>query len=75
MRKEIAHLWNAVEPSVKAPGFELVELEWTRDVGGWVLRVFIDRPFEPGPFSLDRKTARSPSFSTASPSRTRIVSA
>lgn len=50
MRKEIAHLWNVVEPSVTGSGFELVELEFTRDTSGWVLRTFIDRKFEAGPF-------------------------
>ena len=47
MRKEIANLWNLVEPVAKGLGFDLVELQWTRDEGGWALRVFIDRPFGP----------------------------
>jgi len=33
-----------VEPLVRAEGFELVELEYVREPGGWVLRLFIDRP-------------------------------
>src|SRR5687768_8757149 len=46
MRKEIANLWNLVEPVAQAAGFDLVELEWGREEGGWVLRLYIDRPFE-----------------------------
>lgn len=46
MRKEIAHLWNLVEPAAAAAGFEVVELSFGREEGGWVLRLFIDRPFE-----------------------------
>jgi ribosome maturation factor RimP len=45
MRKEIANLWKLIEPVAQAAGFDLVELEWGREGGGWVLRLFIDRPF------------------------------
>jgi ribosome maturation factor RimP len=45
MRKEIADLWNLVVPYAEGAGFDLVELQWGREDGGWVLRVFIDRPF------------------------------
>jgi ribosome maturation factor RimP len=48
MRKEIAELWNLIEPYAKGAGFDLVELQWGREGGGWALRVFIDRPFTPG---------------------------
>ena len=47
MRKEIANLWNLIEPAAKGLGFELVELQWGREEGGWALSVFIDRPFGP----------------------------
>ena len=47
MRKEIANLWNLIEPTAKGLGFELVELQWGREEGGWALCVFIDRPFGP----------------------------
>jgi ribosome maturation factor RimP len=47
MRKEIADLWNLVEPYVTGAGCELVELQWGREDGGWVLRLFIDRPWSP----------------------------
>jgi len=33
-----------VDPLVRSEGFELVELEYTREPQGWVLRLFIDRP-------------------------------
>lgn len=49
MRKDVATLWSLVEPTVKGTGFDLIELEWTRDAGGWVLRVYIDRPWVQGP--------------------------
>jgi ribosome maturation factor RimP len=45
MRKEIADLWNLAEPYVAGAGFDLVELQWGREEGGWVLRLFIDRPW------------------------------
>jgi ribosome maturation factor RimP len=32
------------EPLVVAEGLELVDLEYVRDPGGWILRVFIDKP-------------------------------
>jgi ribosome maturation factor RimP len=47
MRKEIANLWNLIEPAAKGLGFELVELQWGREEGGFALCVFIDRPFGP----------------------------
>lgn len=37
-------LFGIVSPPVEAAGYELVDLEWKREPGGWVLRVYIDRP-------------------------------
>src|SRR5262245_34161679 len=48
MRKEIQDLWTLAEPHVRGAGLDLVELEWSRDPSGWVLRVFIDRPWQEG---------------------------
>jgi ribosome maturation factor RimP len=45
MRQEAARLWNLTEPYVKALGLDLIELEWGREGDGWVLRIFIDRPW------------------------------
>ena len=45
MRKENADLWNLAEPYIQGAGFDLVELQWGREEGGWVLRLFIDRPW------------------------------
>ena len=45
MRKEIADLWDLVEPYARAAGFDLVELQSGREEGGWVLRIYIDRPW------------------------------
>jgi ribosome maturation factor RimP len=47
MRKEVDNLWRLVEPPIQGAGLELVELQWNREVEGWVLRVFIDRPEAP----------------------------
>ena len=47
MRKEIAELWNFIEPYVRGAGFDLVELQSAREGGGWILRIFIDRPYRP----------------------------
>jgi ribosome maturation factor RimP len=32
------------EPLIAAEGLELLDLEYVRDQGGWVLRLFIDKP-------------------------------
>lgn len=34
----------ALEPLVRAEGYELVDLEYVREPSGWVLRLFVDRP-------------------------------
>jgi ribosome maturation factor RimP len=47
MRKEIDDLWKLIEPPIEGAGLELVELQWNREIEGWVLRVFIDRPEGP----------------------------
>lgn len=31
-------------PPIEAAGYELVALEWKREPGGWVVRVYVDRP-------------------------------
>jgi ribosome maturation factor RimP len=33
-----------LEPVVAGDGFELVEVEWLREGGSWVLRLYVDRP-------------------------------
>jgi ribosome maturation factor RimP len=45
MRKEAEQLWQLVEPPVMGAGLELVELDFNREAEGWVLRVYIDRPW------------------------------
>jgi ribosome maturation factor RimP len=49
MRKENQQLWDLIEPYARSAGFDLVELQWGREEGGWVLRIFIDRPWADGP--------------------------
>jgi ribosome maturation factor RimP len=34
---------RAIEPAINGAGYELVALEWKREISGWVCRVFIDR--------------------------------
>jgi ribosome maturation factor RimP len=48
MRKEVEELWSIVEPPVRGAGLDLVELEFNREAEGWVLRVYIDRPWTQG---------------------------
>lgn len=36
------------EAPVEGAGYELVDVEWKHEPGGWILRVFIDKPPEPG---------------------------
>jgi ribosome maturation factor RimP len=48
MRKEVEQLWQLAEPHVHGAGLELVELDFNREAEGWVLRVYIDRPWQPG---------------------------
>jgi ribosome maturation factor RimP len=44
MRKDLQDLWNLAEPCIKDAGFDLVEVQSGREVGGWVLRLYIDTP-------------------------------
>jgi ribosome maturation factor RimP len=48
MRKDLQHLWSLTEPYVRDAGFELIEVTFGREASGWVLRLFIDAPFEAG---------------------------
>lgn len=52
MRKEAEQLWNLAEPHVAGAGFDLVELDFSRGPGGWVLRLYIDRPGAGGAASV-----------------------
>jgi ribosome maturation factor RimP len=38
-----ARVWALLEPVVAVEGYELVEVEYTRDQGRWILRLYIDR--------------------------------
>ncbi len=35
---------RVVEPVLEADGYELVEVEWQREGGSWVLRLYVDKP-------------------------------
>jgi ribosome maturation factor RimP len=47
MRREVEQLWQLAEPHIVGAGLELVELDFNREAEGWVLRVYIDRPWQP----------------------------
>ncbi len=36
--------WDIAGPIIAAEGFELIEVEYLRDMGNWVLRLYIDKP-------------------------------
>ncbi len=44
MRKDVTQIANLIEPVLKGTGLDLVEIDWGREEGGWVLRVYIDHP-------------------------------
>jgi ribosome maturation factor RimP len=44
MRKDIQDLWSLAEPYVRDAGFDLIEVQFGREPGGWILRLFIDCP-------------------------------
>jgi ribosome maturation factor RimP len=48
MRKEQQDLWLLIEPYVRDAGFDLIEVQFGRETGGWVLRLFIDTPATAG---------------------------
>jgi ribosome maturation factor RimP len=47
MRKDLKDLWLLTEPYVRDAGFDLIEVTFGRESGGWVLRLFIDAPAGP----------------------------
>jgi ribosome maturation factor RimP len=48
MRKDIQELWSLSEPYVRDAGFDLIEVQFGREPGGWILRLFIDKPVGTG---------------------------
>jgi ribosome maturation factor RimP len=46
MREEhvAAKAREVVQPAVEAAGYELVDVQWKHEQGGWVLRVYADKP-------------------------------
>src|SRR5688500_1773013 len=34
---------EAIQPPVEGAGYELVDVQWKHEHGGWVLRVFVDK--------------------------------
>ena len=35
---------TVVQPPIEGAGYELVDVHWKHEQGGWVLRVFVDKP-------------------------------
>jgi ribosome maturation factor RimP len=35
---------QVIQPPIEAAGYELVDVQWKHEPGGWVLRVFVDAP-------------------------------
>jgi ribosome maturation factor RimP len=44
MRKDVQDLWLLAEPYVRDAGFDLIEVQYSREPSGWVVRLFIDSP-------------------------------
>jgi ribosome maturation factor RimP len=44
---DLEQIASIATPVIEGAGFELVDLEWKREMGGWILRVFIDKPDGP----------------------------
>jgi len=42
--KIVLQIWDLIEPLCEAEGMELVQVEYQREAGGRVLRLFVDRP-------------------------------
>jgi ribosome maturation factor RimP len=45
----VAKVIRLIEPAVTAAGYDLVDVRYTLEQGGWVLRVALGLPLEPGP--------------------------
>jgi ribosome maturation factor RimP len=55
--------WDIAGPIIAAEGFELIEVEYLRDMGNWVLRLYIDKPG--GGIGLEECQAASKAVDTA----------
>ena len=44
---DLKQLTQIATPVIEGAGYELVDLEWKREAGAWVLRFFIDKPGGP----------------------------
>jgi ribosome maturation factor RimP len=53
MKIDTARLGEICESSLAAVGYELVDLEYVHDQAGWVLRVYIDHPYDGSPDPVD----------------------
>jgi ribosome maturation factor RimP len=50
---DVTKLQSLAEPVVTGQGYELVDVEFKNELGGWILRVFIDKPSAEGGVGLD----------------------
>jgi ribosome maturation factor RimP len=46
---DLEQLATIASPVIEGAGYELVDLEWKKELGGWILRFFIDKPGGPHP--------------------------
>lgn len=46
----VGRTWKTLESSLSEQGYELIEVEYVRENGPWILRLFIDKP---GGITLD----------------------
>jgi ribosome maturation factor RimP len=44
LSQQVDKLRQIVAPPTEAAGYELVDVEWKHEQGGWICRVFIDKP-------------------------------
>jgi ribosome maturation factor RimP len=44
---------QVVEPAIEAEGYALIDIELKGGDGGWILRLFIDKPADEGGITLD----------------------
>ena len=49
LQVDLAKVSAVTTPVIEGAGYELVDLEWKKDLAGWVLRVYIDKPGGPHP--------------------------
>ena len=47
LKVDLDRLAQITTPVIEGAGYELVDLEWKRELGAWILRLYIDKPNGP----------------------------